>query len=120
MPDDRGLAAVMDWLDGMKRGDAAAVARCFRPDVRWTGVPADARCESRDEVMELLGGTFGRSVRAEALELIAGEDAIVLGVRSPDLREIGDVALPGQLYNVFAARDGLIASVTDFVHRDEA
>jgi hypothetical protein len=31
--------------------------------------------------MELLGRSFGRGVRAEALELIAGEDGVVLGVR---------------------------------------
>jgi hypothetical protein len=39
--------------------------------------------------------------RTSALELIAGETAVVLGVRSDDLLAIAGVPLPGQLYNVF-------------------
>jgi hypothetical protein len=41
-----------------------------------------------------------RRRRAEALELVVSNDMIVLGVRSPDLREVGGVAIPGQLFNV--------------------
>ena len=87
----------------------------------WHGVPADAVCRGRAEVLERLRRTVARGVpRAEALELIAGDRAVVLGVRSPDLREIGDVPLSGQLYNVFEVRDGEIASARDFARRDDA
>ena len=65
MSNEHGSAVVTDWLGAMKREDADAVVRCFRPV--WPG-PA---CR--------------RTLSARA-----------------------------------AVGDGLIASVTDFVHRDEA
>jgi hypothetical protein len=44
----------------------------------------------------------------------------VLGVRSPELQEIGDQPLPGQLLNVFTVRDGRISSVQDYAKRSDA
>jgi hypothetical protein len=54
------------------------------------------------------------------VELIAGARAVVLGVRSHELQNIGDVSLPGQLYNVFEVRDGVIVAARDFIHRADA
>jgi hypothetical protein len=56
----------------------------------------------------------------QALELVAGPDTVMLGVRSPQLREIGDVPLAGQLFNVFRVRDGRIVAVADHATRSEA
>lgn len=114
----QALGVVVAWLDAMRRGESDAVAGCFRPDVSWHGVPDDALCSNRDEVL----GMLERSPRlnTEALELIVGDSAVVLGVRSPELREIGDVPLAGQLYNVFEIREGAIASVRDFTRRGDA
>lgn len=115
------LDVVIAWLDAMRRGDADAAAEHFDPDVTWYGVPADVVCRSRAEVAVMLARTIARGrPEAEALELIAGRRAVVLAVRSPDLREIGDVPLPGQLYNVFEVRDGVIVAARDFVERDDA
>jgi limonene-1,2-epoxide hydrolase len=115
------LDVVIAWLDEMRREDADAAAEHFHPNVTWHGLPADAICRSRAEVADMLRRTIARGrPETEALELIAGSRAVVLGVRSPDLREIGDVPLPGQLYNVFEIRDGVIVAARDFIHRADA
>jgi hypothetical protein len=44
----------------------------------------------------------------------------VLGAKVPGLSEVGDVALGGQLYNVFRVRRGRIVEVVDYARRDEA
>jgi limonene-1,2-epoxide hydrolase len=115
---EQPLGVVVAWLDAMRRGEPESAADYFRADVRWRGLPDDALCNSRDEVLEMLQRT--QPPRADALELIVGDGTVVLGVRSADLREIGDVPLAGQLYNVFEIRDGAIASVKDFARREDA
>jgi limonene-1,2-epoxide hydrolase len=115
------LDVVIAWLDAMRRGEPDAAAEHFHPAVTWHGLPADAVCRNRAEVAEMLRRTVARGLpRADTLELIASDRAVVLGVGSPDLQEIGDVALPGQLYNVFEIREGVIVAARDFIHRADA
>ena len=52
--------------------------------------------------------------------MIPGDNGVVLGVRSGELQEFGEVSLPAQLFNVFGFDDGHIVSVQDFAHRDDA
>jgi ketosteroid isomerase-like protein len=56
----------------------------------------------------------------DAMELVAGDGTVVLGVRSPELTDIGDVPLEGQLFNVFTVRNGRIASIQDYARRGDA
>jgi hypothetical protein len=56
----------------------------------------------------------------DALEVVAGNDTVVLGVRSPELDEIGDVPLEGQLFNMFTVHEGRIASIQDYAKRADA
>jgi ketosteroid isomerase-like protein len=120
-PNEQALAVVVAWLDAMRRGDLEAVAGCFHTDVTWRAVRDAARCSNRSEVVDMLADRLATGVpRAAALELIAGEAAVVLGVGSDDLREIAGVPLLGQLYNVFEIRDARIASARDFVRRSDA
>jgi ketosteroid isomerase-like protein len=115
------LAVLVAWLDAMRRGDLDAVTELFAPDVVWRGVPADAICHNRAEVLDMLELQIGEGfVSIHALELIPGDDSVVLGVRSPELQEIGDQPLPGQLLNVFTIRDGRISSVHDYAKRSDA
>jgi ketosteroid isomerase-like protein len=115
------LAVVVAWLDAMRRGDLDAVGDVLDPDVVWRGVPADAICHDRDEVLDMLSEQLARGVpRASALELVSGEHAVVLGVRSDQLDQIGDYPLPGQLFNVFRLADGRIMEITDYAHRQQA
>ena len=128
------LEAVVGWLDAMRRGDLSAAADWFHADVTWKGVPDDAVCRNRADVLEMLGDSLrpcpddpasheiDEGLRgAEAVELIApSPGTVVLGAKVPGLTEVGDVALDGQLYNVFRVRDGLIAAVADYTRREEA
>ena len=90
------LAVLIAWLDAMRRADLQAVAELFAPDVVWRGVPADAICHDRTEVLDMLAAQIQEGVVSiEALELIPGDDAVVLGVRSGELQEIGDAQAAG-------------------------
>src|SRR5213592_572325 len=97
------LEVVVAWLDAMLPRDLSAVEDLLDPAVVWRGVPADAICHDRDDVLNMLGadGVHDGLRAIDALELVAGAEAVALGVRSPELDEIGDVPLQGQLYNVF-------------------
>jgi len=116
------LEVVVAWLDAMRRNDLAAVEALLEPGVVWRGLPTDAICGDRADVLEMLRvDEMQKGLRTvDALELVAGDGAVVLGVRSPELNEIGDVPLPGQLFNVFTVRDGRIAAIQDYAERAEA
>ena len=44
----------------------------------------------------------------------------MLGIVSPDLVEVADEPLPGQVWDVFTVRDGVIARIDEFKTRAEA
>jgi limonene-1,2-epoxide hydrolase len=114
------LDLVVAWLDAMRRGDLKEVERYLDPDVTWRGVRDLAICRSRDEVLEMLQASLEGRLGADAVELIAGEGAAVLGAKVPGLAEIGGTDVRGQLFNVFRVGCGRIIAVEDYAHREEA
>jgi ketosteroid isomerase-like protein len=128
------IEAVIGWLDAMREGDLQAVSGWFHPDVTWRGVPDEAICRNRDDVLEMLRDSLAPCAEdprtfeveeglrgAEAVELIAaGDDAVVLGAKVPGLSEVGGQDLRGQLFNVFRTRGGRIVEVTDYSLRGQA
>jgi ketosteroid isomerase-like protein len=48
------IEAIVGWMDAMRRGDLQAIAGWFHPQVTWRGVPDDAICRNRDDVLEML------------------------------------------------------------------
>ena len=118
----QNLEVLVAWLDAMRRGNLAAVEELLEPEVVWTGLPAGAVCRSRDDVLDMLcADELHEGLRStDALELVADDDAVVLGVRSPELTEIGDVPLNGRIFNVFTVRNGRIASIQDYATRRDA
>ena len=78
------LAALVAWLDAMRRADLDALSELYAPDVVWRGAPAGAICHNRREVRAMLAARIEEGFEStEALELTAGENTVVLGVRSP-------------------------------------
>jgi hypothetical protein len=76
---------------------------------------------NRREVLDMLAARIEDGFEStEALELTAGVNTVVLGIRSPALQQIREEALPRQLFNVFTLAGGRIAAVQDFATRDEA
>jgi ketosteroid isomerase-like protein len=114
------IRVVVAWLDAMRRGDRDALGELFAVDATWHGLPPDAMCGDRDEIVAMLAEQFAGHWRVEAIELIAGTNGVALGVRDVTITEIGGVAVDGQLYNVFIVADGRISAVRDFARRGDA
>jgi hypothetical protein len=72
--------------------------------------------------MELLLAQQREQHGVEALELIATEDRVILGIRRAQLQEIGGVPLGGQIFQIFTLRphDGRIVRVDEYRRRGEA
>ena len=134
MREVNAIEAVVGWMDAMRRGDLAAVAEWFHPQVSWRGVPKEALCRNRNDVLEMLGESLVPCPEdperhelepglrgAVAVELItANAETVVLGAKVPGLSEIGGADLGGQLFNVFRVDGGRIVDVADYARRQEA
>ena len=119
-PEDNIKTILADWLDALRRQDLEAVERRMAPDVFWQGIREDFVCEDREEAMELLREQQREEHGVEALELVATEEKVMLGVRSSQLREIGGVPLGGQIFQVFTLREDVIVRVDEYERRGDA
>ena len=119
-PEENIRMILTDWLGALHRRDFEAVERSMDPDIVWQGVREDFVCPNRAAVLEMLHEWQFEDHGVEALELVATEDRVVLGVRSTQLQEIGGVPLGGQIFNVFTLSDGRIIRIDDYPRRGEA
>jgi hypothetical protein len=118
---EANIAVILtDWLGALRRHDLEAVERSMVPDIVWQGVREDFVCPDRAAVLVLLREWQREDHGVEALELVATEDRVVLGVRSTQLQEIGGVPLGGQILNDFTLSDGRIVRIDDYLRRSEA
>ncbi len=118
---DSNLELVLaGWIDALRRNDLDAVAEHMHPDVVWQGVRPDLVCADRDHVLANLRAANGYRPAVEAIELLAERDQVLVGIRSPDLTEIGGESLDGKIYDVFTIQDGLIVRIDEFKTRDAA
>ncbi|MEA2362610.1 MAG: SnoaL-like domain [Thermoleophilaceae bacterium] len=114
------IETVMTWLDAMRRRDLDSAVACFAPDVVWQGLVPGVQCANRDDVREMLSESINEYPDVKHIELIGADNHAVLGVASPELRELAGVKLHGQLFNVFTIDNNRIVHVRDFALRDEA
>ncbi|HMC07639.1 MAG TPA: nuclear transport factor 2 family protein [Solirubrobacterales bacterium] len=119
MSERQNLRTIVRWLDAMRRRDVDQAMDSFAAGVTWEGVAEGVACHDKGDVREMLDSPL-LGEAAHALELIARGDRVVLGVRSPDIEEIGGVSLEGQLYTVFELVDGEIVRAHDYARRAEA
>ena len=119
-PEDNIKVILADWLDALSRQDLEAVERRMAPEVFWQGIREDFVCENREEAMELLREQQREEHGVKALELVATEEKVMLGVRSTQLQEVGGVPLGAQISQVFTLHDGIIVRVDEYERRGEA
>jgi hypothetical protein len=119
-PEDNIKIILADWLDGLRRQDLDAIEQRMAPEVFWQGIREDFVCVDRDEAMGLLREQQREDYGVEALELVATEEKVVLGVRSNQLQEVGGVPLGGQIFQVFTLREGIIVRVDEYERRIDA
>jgi hypothetical protein len=77
-------------------------------------------CHGPQEVIATFVSGYDANQEIDSLELIGADQRIVLGVRGPDLGEIDDVPIGGELYNVFTIRNDKITRIDDYLQRDQA
>ena len=119
-PEDNIKVILADWLDALRRHDFDGIELRMAPDFFWQGIHEDLVCEDREQAMKMLREQQREEHGVEALELVATEEKVFLGVRSDQLREVGSVPLEGQIFQVFTLREGLIARVDEYERRGEA
>ena len=119
-PEDNIKIFLADWLEALRRHDFDAIERRMAPDVFWQGIREDLVCQDRSEAMKMLREQQREEHGVEALELVATEQKVMLGVRSTQLQEVGGVPLGGQIFQVFTLRDGIIVRVDEYERRGEA
>ena len=113
-PEDNIGIILADWLDALRRHDLDALECRMAPDVFWQGIREDFICKDREEAMEMLREHQREEHGVEALELVATEEKVMLGVRGTQLREVRGVPLGGQIFQVFTLRDGAIVRVDEY------
>jgi hypothetical protein len=119
-PEDNIKIILADWLDALRRQDLDAIEQRMAPEVFWQGIREEFVCVDREEAMSLLREQQREDYGVEALELVGTEEKVVLGVRSTQLREVGGVALGGQIFQVFTLHDGIIIRVDEYERRRDA
>ena len=107
------------WFDALRRRDMESMAAALAPDVIWHGVRPDLVCHGPDEVITAFVTAYDANQEIDSLEVIGGEDRIVLGARGPDLAT-DQVETRGEIYNVFTIEAGKIRRIEDYLERGAA
>jgi ribosomal protein S18 acetylase RimI-like enzyme len=107
------------WFDALRRRDTESMAGALAPDVVWKGVRPDLVCHGPGEVVDAFLTGYDANQQIDSLELLGGDDQVVLGVRAPDLA-IDDVDTHGEIYNVFTIKDHRITRIEDYLEREAA
>jgi ketosteroid isomerase-like protein len=107
------------WFDALRRGDTESMAAGLAPDVVWQGVRPDLVCSRPDEVIAAFVTAYDANQEIDSLELLGGDQKIVLGARAPDLT-VDEVDTAGEIYNVFTIEGGKITRIEDYLERSAA
>jgi limonene-1,2-epoxide hydrolase len=115
------LEIVFDWMNAMRHRDIDVIGRLFDPAVVWVDVAGGVACNGRDQALAWLRSTPTELNEVDAVELLANDEHVVLGVRNHAREELAGVKLEdGQTFTVFTLRDGKIVRLRGHVHRVDA
>ena len=107
------------WFDALRRRDTESMAAGLAPDVVWQGVRPDLVCHGPDEVVAAFVTAYDANQEIDSLELLGGDQQIVLGVRAADLT-VDEVDTEWEIYNVFTIEGGNITRIEDYLERSAA
>jgi ketosteroid isomerase-like protein len=117
----QNLETVMiDLFGALRRVDLDAAAALLDPEVTWQGLREEWVCHGREEVIATFRWGLEQRREVDALEFTRAGDQVVLGARGPSITEVEGQPLGGQIFNVFALRDGRILHIVDYRRRSEA
>ena len=115
------LEIVFDWMNAMRYRDIDTIGRLYGPAVVWVDVGGDVACDGRDHALAWLRSAPTELNEVDAVELLANEENVVLGIRNHARDELAGVKLEdGQTFTVFTLEDGKIARLRGHVHRADA
>jgi len=80
----------------------------------------DLVCRGREEVVAAFVAQRDVDYEIGSIELIGGDDHVVLGALIPGLQEVDGIGVEGAIYNVFAVTDGKVTRITDYLKRNDA
>ena len=111
---------MIGWLDALRRGDVDALKTKLAADVIWQGLRNEWACHGAESVMDTFLGEREAKQEIGALELIGGDDHVILHASGGDIVAIEDVPLPDGIYNVFTLEAGTITRIDDYADRHAA
>jgi hypothetical protein len=111
---------MIGWLDALRRDDVDALEAKLAPDVIWQGLRVEWTCHGAESVIDTFLGEREAKQEVGTLELIGGDDHVILHVSGGDIVAIEDVPLPDGIYNVVTLDAGKITRIDDFTDRQEA
>jgi hypothetical protein len=115
------LEMAFDWMNAMRHRDIEAIAEMFHPDLAWIDVAGNLACNGREQALGWLRATPAELNEVDAIELIAGEEHVMLGVRNHARHELAGLELEdGQSFTVLTLREGQIVRLRGHIHREDA
>jgi len=111
----------LEWLPAMRDRDLDRLADLLDPDVEQRWIDGEVKCANRDQLL----GWWSRSDtprerQADAIELRAAGDHVVMAVRGPGLGPGPDEAGRGEVSQLFTFRDGRVVAIRQYLTRAEA
>jgi len=88
--------------------------------VTWQDVAGSIACRGSEQVLAWLRASPALAHQVDALELVANQDHVVLGLHDESREELAGVELHGQLFTVFSVHGGQIVRLRDHAHRADA
>jgi limonene-1,2-epoxide hydrolase len=114
------IELLIAWLDALRRRDLQALTERLDPRITWRGIRPDLVCHGREEVIETFVAQRDQHYEVDALELIGAADHAILHARLAEPQQIAGIAVQGGMYNVFRIEGSTIASIEDYLDRDDA
>jgi hypothetical protein len=80
-------------MNAMRYRDIEVIARLFDPAVTWVDVAGGVACDGRDQALAWLRAAPTELNEVDAVELLANDEHVVLGIRNHARDELAGVKL---------------------------